>query len=255
MDFPETPVQRLILGIACIALAACASQQSRTAPVNAPAFTFRSVPLAADGLPIINPDVLKSIEQLGMPTPVKTLSYLELAGTINYPKESRPERTEYFLSSDPATRQLRITHKSENLDGRIISWRGLLTLSGLEQAKASRNTAVIDSLSFRGDWQHMPVGGQLGFTRQGSLTSNIIGTLGTEPKVVDCRIDRELPAKQLNPALSGQAKAMSCQEQRPSLRPVPFDHYYYLVDYGFFFHASTDKSDSTSIDMHIKSVK
>ncbi|MBC3377132.1 hypothetical protein HU762_24635 [Pseudomonas sp. SWRI92] len=248
-------MKRLILSIAFMALAACASQPTHTRPVNAPVLKFRAVPVTADGLPVINPDVLKSIEQLNMPAPVKTLTYIELAGTVSFPKESRPERTEYFLSTDPTTRQLRMIHKSEHLNGSKISWRGLLTLSGLEQADLSRNTAVIDSLSFRGDWQHMPVGSQLGFTRQGSNTSNIIGTLGTEPKVVNCRIDRELPAKQLNPALSGQAKAMSCQEQRPSTSPVPFDHYFYLVDYGFFYRASNDKHDGVSIDMHIQRVK
>lgn len=248
-------MQRLILGIAFLTLTACATQQTQTRPVNTPMFKFRSVPLTADGVPVINPDILNSIEQLDMPAPVKTLTYVELAGTVNYPKESKPERTEYFLSTDPATGQLRFIHKSEHLNGRKITWRGLLMLSGVEQAALSKNTVVIDSLSFRGDWRHMPVGSQLGYTRQGSITSNVIGTLGTEPMVVDCRIDRELPAKQLNPALSGQAKAMSCQEQRPRTTPVPFDHYFYLVDYGFFYHASTDKHDGVSIDMHLQSAK
>jgi hypothetical protein len=255
MDLSESPVQRLILGITFLALAACASQQTQTKPVNTPTFKFRTVPMRADGNPVINPDVLKTIEQLDMPAPIKTLTYVELAGTVNFPKESRPERTEYFLSTDPDTRQLRFIHKSEHLNGRKITWRGLLMLSGVEQATMSRNTVVIDSLSFRGDWRHMPVGSQLGYTRQGSNTSNLIGTLGTEPRVFDCRIDRELPAKQLNPALSGQAKAMSCQEQLPSKRLLPANHYYYLVDYGFFYHASTDKHDGISIDMHVQSVK
>jgi hypothetical protein len=94
--------------------------------------------MRADGNPVINPDVLKAIEQLDMPPPIKTLTYVELAGTVNYPKESRPERTEYFLSTDPDTRQLRFIHKSEHLNGRKITWRGLLMLSGVEQATMSR---------------------------------------------------------------------------------------------------------------------
>lgn len=48
---------------------------------------------------------------------------------------------------------------------------------------------------------------------------------------------------------------MSCQEQLPSKRLLPANHYYYLVDYGFFYHASTDKHDGISIDMHVQSVK
>lgn len=220
--------------------------------------TFKSrtkAPIAADALPDINPGVLRSIEQLHMPAPVKTLTYIELAGTASHAQESWPERTEYFLSTDPVTKQLSIVHKSENLNGRQINWRGLIRLSGTEQATRSENTEVVNSLSFRGDWQRMPVGSQLGFTRQGSLTSNLIGTLGNEPKTFDCTVDSEGPAKRLNPALSGNAKALSCREQRPSSTVVPLKHYYYLVDYGFFYHASTEKNDSISIDMHVQSVK
>lgn len=221
-----------------------------------PALKSRSkAPVAADALPDINPSVLKNIEQLHMPTPAKTLTYIVLAGTISNTKNSWPESTEYFLSTDPTTQQLAIIHKSENLNGRQINWRGLLRLSGREQAKLSQNTEMINSLSFRGDWQHMTVGSQLGYTQQGSLTSNLIGTLGEEPKIIDCTVDSEGPAKLLNPGLSGNAKKLSCREQRKSKTPVPMKHYYYLVDYGFFYHASTDKNDYISIDMHVQNVK
>ncbi|WP_417695089.1 hypothetical protein [Pseudomonas sp.] len=76
------------------------------------------------------------------------------------------------------------------------------------------------------------------------------------PKTVDCTVDSEGPAKRLNPGLSGNAKALSChRQQRPSTTPVPLEHYYYLVDYGFFYHASTDKKDFMSINMRVQSVK
>jgi hypothetical protein len=227
-----------------------------TSIASLPALTRRSkAAVDANAIPDISPNVLKNIEQLHLPKPLKTLTYLDLAGTASNSKKSWPERTEYFISTDPVSQQLSIDHNSENLVGHQISWRGLLTLSGREQAKLSRNTLVIDNLSFRGDWQQMRVGSQLGYTRQGSINSNLIGSLGEEPVTVDCTVDSESPAKLLNPALSGNAKAISCRDQRKSLKPVPMDHYYYLVDYGFFYHASTDKGDGIAVDMHVQSVK
>ena len=215
----------------------------------------RKAPVDADALPDVNPAVLKSIEQLHMPAPVRSLTYIALSGTLSNPKTSWPERTEYFLSTDPATQQLAITHKSENLNGRQINWRGLLNLSGREQAKISRNTAIIDSLSFRGDWQKMAVGSQLGYTRQGSLNSSLIGTLGEKPKTVDCTVDSEGPANRLHPDLKGNAKALSCREQVASTKPEPLEHYIYLVDYGFFYLASVDKNDYISSEMKVESVR
>ncbi|MDD2034514.1 MULTISPECIES: surface-adhesin E family protein [unclassified Pseudomonas] len=228
-----------------------------TSIAGLPALKSRTkAPVAADALPDINPGVLKSIEQLHMPPPAKTLTYIELAGTGSNAEKSWPERTEYFLSTDPATQQLNIVHKSEYLNGRQINWRGLIRLSGREQATRSENTVVVNSLSFRGDWQHMPVGSQLSYTQRGSITSDLLGTMGDEPKTVDCTVDSEGPAKRLNPGLSGNAKALSChRQQRPSTTPVPLEHYYYLVDYGFFYHASTDKKDFMSINMRVQSVK
>ena len=251
-------MHRLILPLAIMILTACASHQTPppSTPNSLPALNPRNkASVAADALPGVNQAVLKSIEQLHMPAPVKQLTYIELAGTVSNSKKSWPESTEYFLSTDPGTQQLAITHKSENLNGRQISWRGLLNLSGKEQAKLSQNTAVINSLSFRGDWSRMAVGSQLGYTQQGSLTSNVIGTLGEEPKTFDCIVDSEGPAKRLHPGLSGSAKALDCREQRRTKTPSPVKRYYYLVDYGFFYLASTDKNDPFSLDMHVRNVK
>lgn len=233
---------RLILPVALLTLSACTSQPPSSGPKPPASLQMqaREVPQVP---PPVKPEVLRSIEQLGMPAPSRALSYLELSGTFNNPRTSWQERSEYVLSSDQASGQQRVDGSNGTLTSRYITWRGLFILSGVEQAQVARSLTTVDSVSFRGDWQQMLVGSELGYTTQGGLQNSLIGTLGTEPKVVNCKVASQAPAKDLYPALKGMAKAVDCQEQRPSRYPLPWHHYYYLVDYGVFFHASTDRYD------------
>ncbi|MCQ2995192.1 hypothetical protein NLO95_13825 [Pseudomonas syringae] len=208
--------------------------------------------VAADAPPDVNPAVLKNIEQLHMPAPSRQLNYIEFAGTRSNREKEWKDGTAFTLSTDPTTGQLAIAHKNENLVvGRQINWRGLLKLSSREQAKLSHNTLVTKSLTFQGDWQHLNVGSKVGYTVTQSLSSNVLGKLGEDPETVECSVDSEQPAKKLHANLQGNAKALICRTNMGGFTLPQTEHYYYLVDYGFFYHARTDEKDYTSLNMQV----
>ncbi|UFH50103.1 surface-adhesin E family protein [Pseudomonas sp. KNUC1026] len=211
--------------------------------------------VAADALPDVNPAVLRSIEQLHMPAPSRQLSYIELAGTRSNGETQWSDGTELTLSTDPATGQLAIAEKARNEAGRQISWRGLLTLSGRSQAKLSHNTIVVSSLAFQGDWQHMNVGSTVGYTVTRSLASNVLGNLGEEPITVECTVAGEQPANKLHANFKGNAKTLACRESRGGFVLPRKEHYYYLADYGFFYHARTEDKGITALDMHVENAR
>ena len=238
-------MQRLILPLACLALSACSTPTARVSHGD----------VTTHKLPDINPAVIKSIEQLQMPAPSKALSYLDLTGTSTYLKTSKPERIESFIAPDPATGQLAINYTENGHSGRQISWRGLLTLSSSESNKSGQTTTLVGSLNFEGDWKQLNVGSQVSYTRRQTLSNNYLGTLMDSTWKTVCTIDSEVSASQLNPSLSGNAKALSCRQPRENLPLVPMQHYYYLVDYGFFYHARTDQSDDIGKQMTIMQVR
>lgn len=224
---------RLTLPLACLTLAACAHS-------SAPA----SHPAGGPDRPAVNPVVLKHIEALHMPAPARTLNALDLTGTVTYQNTPAPLNVRAVITPDAATGQLAITTTTERYTSQEISWRGLLTLSAKRVANKSYTTDVMDSLSFEGDWQHLTVGSTVSYTRQGTLTVYLLGPTFKAPWTVDCTVDSESPARALNANLSGDAKALTCSERRANRPPTPPMHYNYLVDYGFFYHARTDKNDA-----------
>jgi len=138
-------------------------------------------------------------------------------------------------------------------DSQEISWRGLLRLVSQTHFNAESESQTLTSLSFKGDWLHMPVGSTLSYVRQGSTTNSQLGLYDTALKITECTVERELPANTLNANLSGNAKALDCHLKGDQYPRV--DHLFYLVDYGYFFSASTDKNDFYYSDLRLQTVK
>ncbi|MGH8462823.1 MAG: hypothetical protein ACRER5_01675, partial [Pseudomonas sp.] len=134
-----------------------------------------------------------------------------------------------------------------------ISWHGLLPLVSQVRANAASENQALTSLSFKGDWQHMPVGSTLTYIRQGITRNSLMGAYGDHLKITDCTVARELPANTLNPSLSGTAKALDCSLQGDEHKRA--DHLFYLLDYGLFFEASTDKNDFYYSDLRLQTAK
>ena len=260
MKREQTLEYRLILPVALLSLTACAYLPSSSPPPakqNSPTAWLkplkREIP---DSPPPVNPQVLRSIEQLNMPTPSRTLSYLELEGALSNKRENWQERVKYVLSRDPASGQQRWQRDTRHQTADEITWRGLFILSGTGQQPVGRTLVTAESVSFRGDWQKMPVGGELGYTTQGTLLSQRFGDMSdNDPKVVDCTVVSQMKASALHPALKGMAKALSCERKLGIGKALSAKHYYYLVDYGLFYHATTHEYGRFFEDRKVSAVR
>lgn len=210
-------------------------------------------PVATTQLPPINLSVKATLDRLKLPRPPRSLSYLEIVGTSTMKGKTSPVREELFLSTDSNSQQLMINTNGQGYEGQELSWRGLLPLVSQNRYRAMSENQTLTSLSFKGDWQRMPVGSTLSYTRQGVTNNSMIGQHNKELKITTCTVERELPANTLNASLSGNAKALDCSLQGDEFKRI--DHLFYLLDYGYFFQASTDKNAFYYSDLRLQTVK
>jgi len=201
-------------------------------------------PVAGTAAPAVQAAVLSAVKQLNLPPPRKPLKHLVETGQATLEGNTAAFREELFITPDKVTGQLSVRTQAQGFQGQAISFRGLLALA--HRTVFTGNDAMIDSaslrgLSFTGDWQQMPVGAQLGYTREGRMSNSLVGEYGKERQSFVCTVSRQVAATQVNATLSGQAKELRCQHQEDRLARV--DTLYYLEDYGYFFHAGTDKND------------
>lgn len=133
----------------------------------------------------------------------------------------------------------------------------MFILSSTGTQPADRTLVTADSVSFRGDWQKMPVGSELGYTLQETVLSQRFGDMSGrgDPKVVDCAVVSQMPASVLHPTLKGMAKALSCERKLGFRKALSSKHYYYLVDYGLFYHATTHEYGRFFEDRKITSAR
>lgn len=214
-------------------------------------------PRAKEPLPIILPEVtgpvLGAINRLNMPAATKSLSYIEEVGTNTMKGKTSALRTETYLSEDKASGQLAIRNVGESYEGREVSFRGLLKLTQKTDFGSMKETTALNSLSFTGDWQQMPVGSQLTFSSQGKTVNSLVGEYGKDLKVRTCTVKRDLAASELNTTLSGSAKELTCSLNGDEYKRV--DTLYYLRDYAYFYWASTEKNAFYYHDTRLHTVK
>jgi hypothetical protein len=192
----------------------------------------------------VDPKVLASIGQLNLEQPRHSFKYLRIEGTSSY--RGTPERhsgEELFISSDAPSGQLNVVAREDGYEGQSIKWRGFIPLvsrTNFSGGRGMADSSVTSELGFSGDWKNLPVGETVTYTTKTTTLNSIVGAYGGAPKTTRCKVERELSASDLSPALSGQAKALACRTEPDEYERVRHD--YYLVDYGYFFHASTDKN-------------
>lgn len=196
--------------------------------------------------------VLASIEQLQMPKPLRSLSHVVIAGTTTYKNSpTKAFKMELSISEDAASGQLRILEQSDYEDTKV-SWRGLFSLaSQTTYGSGATASQVLTALAFTGDWQRMPINARLNYTRSDKEVMSIVGAMPSHPLSTDCTVMRALPAGELNKDLAGDAKELSCSTEGDEYKRV--NHLFYLVDYGYFFSAGTDKNPFYYDDLHIES--
>lgn len=207
-----------------------------------PVFVPRAKAVVPVILPSIQPGVLSSIQQLRLPKSPRSLSRLVITGTTTFDEGDggKPVIRKLSISEDAASEQLKIIEHSSS-DITEISWRGLFTIvRHTNFGSGVTDTLSLSSVTFKGDWQNMPLNAHISYALLEEPFMTLVGVLPKRLRTIDCTIVRDLHAAELNKDLLGSAKALTCSSEDDAYKRV--DHYYYLMDYGFFFHAGTDKN-------------
>lgn len=226
--------ERLLLQKVCAAPASLAGLPRFEGRIKAPA-RMPVPPVAAP--------VAEAVQQLSLAPPVKALNRLGLTfdATVLKRKIADNDTAQWFFSTDPATGQMVIQKRGLAASGNIeVSFRGLISLSAAISDPSAEGpkarVIALTYLQFEGDWQNLPVGRTLSYTRAYKPLVN------GQPALADritlyCSIDSEQPASSLNPALQGMAKQVTCKGENE--RATGVGHYAYLSAYGLFFPLRT----------------
>jgi hypothetical protein len=209
-------------------------------------------PLSLD-MPPVRPEVLAAITGLQLTPPPKKLSYLKIEGTSTYKGKASPLLEEKFLSEDTQSSQVKEDLRGDDYEASEITWRGLIELASSSKFTRMSDTSWLKELSFTGDWQDMPLGAQLSYSKVQLNINSAAGEYGGEREVTRCTVERSLPASELHTRLSGQARELSCSVDGDKYERV-FRHIY-LVDYGYFLSMKTDKNPFYFDDRRLTDVK
>lgn len=223
-----------------------------------PRFVARIKKQAPVQLPPLADDVAASIKALNMPPPIKMLNYLEVVGQYISPGRNSEINQKIFIETDPASQQLSERSVDVGYEHNQISFRGMFSLTGQMYFTSTKDTSVKDtgmttSLTFHGDWQHMPVNGSLGYNIKSRNVNSVLGETNRYESTTDCTVVSELSAIKLHDALSGTAKELKCRIQSKDY--VRTRTFYYLQDYGYFYFAGIDKNPESYETHSIKTVR
>lgn len=229
-----TPDERLLMQKVCTAPASLAALPRFAGRIKAPA----TMPVPAVAAP-----VAEAVQNLALAPAPKTLNRLGLKFDATVLKRKIADNTgaQWFFSTDPATGQMVIQKRGLTAAGNIeVSFRGLIPLAAAfsestDQGPQARLVALT-YLRFEGDWQNLPVGGTVSYTR--AYEPLVDG----KPRITDlitlyCSVDSQQPASAINPALQGMAKQVTCKGDNE--RATGVGHYAYLSTYGLFFPLRT----------------
>jgi hypothetical protein len=113
-----------------------------------------------------------------------------------------------------------------------ISFLGMVPISQMLYNAEEQNVFQIDRLELRGDWDKMPVNGQLSYSQRARITDLVTNQSNRESEVI-CKIARSILAEELHPRFQGKAKELKCHTIGSKVDEIAT--YYYLEDYGFGF--------------------
>jgi hypothetical protein len=214
--------------------------ESRDSIAQLKTYTPRlKAPIALE-LPKLSSSVLTTIASLDMPTPTKTLKYIKIGGTSTFNGKRSDLSEELFFNSNNLEQDVMgYSYNGEGYQGDTTSWRGLIPLAQDATFSSIKESTIVNSISFTGDWKTMPIGAKLSYTSQGKTTNSAIGVYKKDAVTTDCVVIREEPASTFNIALSGQSKVLACSTQNIGRER----HIAYLKDYGYFFGTGIEKND------------
>lgn len=225
----------------------CVSPQTIAA---LPAFKPRHKAPVSIALAPVQPQALAAIAQLNLDKPARSFKYVHMSGTSTYKGTTSDYAEGHFISQDAASGQLTLATRGTGYETQAVSWRNLINLVAKSNYTNMAESSTLTQLSFTGNWKALPVGETVTYQ---TTRDNLNSLLGSSTKVQTnrCRVERELPASELNPKLPGTAKALSCTFDNDEYKRV--NHLYFLTDYAWFYESSTDKNAFFYSDTRIDS--
>lgn len=192
-------------------------------------------------LPALDANVVNQIAKLHLALPRQPLSYIRIEGTKTFKSGSAAARLNSksgsFLqeASIEGTETPGVFHIVQFEGGdktEQMNFLGIIPIGQTFNSVDVQNASIVDRLELRGDWNKMPVGGQLSY-RQRTRVADIVTNQSSKDVEVICKVVRDVSADGLNPQLQGNARELKCHVVGD--RDDELSTYYYLEDYGFAF--------------------
>lgn len=137
---------------------------------------------------------------------------------------------EVLVEPTPTPSVFYVTWQEGNDRTEQISFLGMIPISQMLYSADEQSVFQIDRLELRGDWEKMPVYGQLGYSQRARITDMVTNQSNRESEVI-CKVTREISAGELHQQLQGKAKELKCHLVGGKIDEI--STYYYLEDYGF----------------------
>ncbi|WP_295460886.1 hypothetical protein [uncultured Pseudomonas sp.] len=249
--FAAAPVERrTLLETACDrreALLAAPRSRAVTAPAAAPVVAS---PLAE--LPAVQPQPMQALQALTLPAARSGVQRYVEEGESRYDGQTHPYREEVQVKAAGTSGLLRLTAAGKRARVDALNWRGLLDL--VRRTRVDNGSlpveelAVIEQLSFTGDWRTLAVGSQVGYQARQALSGTLKQAERRELKV-SCQVVSEGDARQVLASLSGRAKRLDCRHGDAS--DGPRSRWVYLQDYGFFHMTSVGAGGPMGLEKHL----
>jgi len=253
--FASAPVERrTLLEAACDRRdALLAAPRMRELKAVAPATD--AAPSVAE-LPAVRPQPLQAIQALGLPTARVPLQRYVEEGDSRYQGQTHAYREEVQVGPGPAPGVLRLTAQGQVARMDALSWRGLFDL--VRRTRVANGSlpveelAVLDQLTFSGNWRALTVGSQVGYQARQTLTGTLKDNEQRDLKV-SCKVVGESAARQVLASLSGRAKTLECRHGEAANAPA--SRWVYLEDYGFFQMTRLGAGGAMGLEKHLSLVQ
>jgi hypothetical protein len=189
-----------------------------------------------------DPDVgiAAQLAQLRQVSPMRTISAIRIEGARSSlggsaaTRLNKPTIFQQEVSIEPTSTPGVFHMVWQEGDDRTeqISFIGMIPVSQMLYNAEEQNVFQVDRLELRGDWDKMPLNGQLGYWQRTRITDLVTNQSNRESEVI-CKVARNLSAGELHPQLQGRAKELKCYTVGGKVDEI--SSYYYLEDYGFGF--------------------
>jgi hypothetical protein len=191
-------------------------------------------------LPDPDENIAARLAQLRQVRPVRSINAMNISGTRSplggsaVARLNKPALFQQEVSIEPTPTPGIFHIIRQEGDDRMeqISFLGMIPISQMLYSADEQNVFQVDRLELRGDWDKMPLNGQLGYWQRVRIKDLVTNQSNRESEVI-CKVARNLSAGELHPQLQGKAKELKCYIVGGKVDEI--STHYYLEDYGFSF--------------------